>query len=527
MPTALWAAKLHGSPRQAARSARPRGFARSKPELVAAQLKAESSVVALRAVSATDLRSAPLAPTGPAFPTRRLRKVGTSRIGHGVCTICIGLSLLASACGDDPVAEPNSTGAASGTGAPSSNPSTPDTQDQTNTGANSDSTQSDSTQSDSGSTPEGIELPEPNCAPSPAMPALVANTMVQWLSIPMESSAVGQDISGMGQLVVTEQGQVFMSGARKVHRLDLGANNQCSWSSPNANQISISAIAHTASTNALVVSFRNPNQKEGQMGLYLDQGKRFVHAKTPQGDPATSLLASTDPQGNKLVLATFPGRLFSQSLDQGRTWTDLQTRQDALFTDLKKDRNGAHIWALGKDTSGAGVVTWVSAQSPDAAGKTHTSYPAKWRWDATGFETAQVDTHTDHSLLFGTSAQSTGEPLVARATASPDLGTLNVRELWTGPSTTTFSGVTAIWPLEKAGELLVGGRGKKAGASPLLYLNSMGETQSIAVGTERKLQVLDIAEVGSGAERKVLVSSTDGTDLFLHVVGALSIVPET
>lgn len=433
----------------------------------------------------------------------------------------LGISLFASGCSDDPqIDQPSST-----TGQGSSGDSGSGEAQGSATGNNSGTTgpQEDS----SGSGPEGVELAPPSCKSSPAMPALTANTMVLWQSLPIEESAIGQDITGMGKIIVASPDEIYLSGARKVHRLELGKSSQCSWASPNANEISISAIALPAGKDALVVSFRNPNQKEGQMGLYLDQGKRFVHAKTPMGDPASSLLVSPDPQGQDRILGAFPGRLFSLSSDQGRTWQDKQTRQDALFTEITKDRNGIHVWALGKDTSGAGVVTWVPAADLDNANKTHTSHPAKWRWDASNFEIARADPHNDHSLLFGTTALSTSEPLLARATASPELGTLNVREIWTGPSTTTFAGVTAILALpDKADEFLLGGRGKKSGASPLLYRNAKGETQSIAVDTERKLQVLDLVSLGQGAQRKFLVSSTDGSELFLHFVGELSVVPE-
>lgn len=434
----------------------------------------------------------------------------------------LGLALLSSGCGDDPQSEEtaSSTGTAS---ANTGNTGIPDSSGNTKSNP-SDTSQSGGTNS----APEGIELVPPACGPSPAMPALVPNTMVLWQSFPIPESALGQDLNGMGKILVGSNNALFVSGSRKIHRLDLGAQQQCSWASPNANQISVSAMALSPSSGALVVSFRNPNQKEGQMGLYLDQGKRFVLAKTPMGDPASSLLVAPGAQGQDRVLGAFPGRPFSVSLDQGRTWVDQQTRQDALFTELLTDRNAVHLWALGKDTSGAGVVTWVPAADLSDPEKTHTSHPAKWRWDASNFEIAKMDPHNDHSLLFGTTALSTGEPLLARATASPALGTLNLREIWTGPSTTTFSAVTAILALpDKADEFLLGGRGKKAGASPLLYRNATGQTQSITVDTERKLQVLDLAAIGQGAQHKFLVSSTDGSSLFLHFVGALSIVPDT
>lgn len=483
-------------------------------------------MVALVTVSATHLTSAPSSTKPSTHLGGRPQERPASQSCHWLGALSLGIALFAGACSDDPKIDetPTSTGPSTGsTGGTSSGTAIPEP-----SGSSSGSQNSSSPNDSTGPAPEGIELPPPACSPSPAMPSLVANTMVQWQSLPIPDSALGQDITGMGKILVASEDAFFVSGARKIHRFELGNASQCSWASPNANEISISAVAQVSNKDALVVSFRNPKQKEGQMGLYLEQGKRFVLSKTPMGDPASSLLLTPGPQGQEQLLGAFPGRLFSLSTDQGRTWKDQQDRQDALFTQLIKDRSGAHVWALGKDSSGAGVVTWVATAHLNDPTKTHTSHPAKWRWDASSFELAKMDPHHDHSLLFGTTALSTGEPLLARGTASPELGSFSVRELWTGPSTTTFSAVTAILALaDQADAYLLGGRGKKAGASPLLYRNALGETQSIAVDTDRKLQVLDIAAIGQGAQSKILVSSTDGTSLFLHLVGELRIVPDS
>lgn len=386
------------------------------------------------------------------------------------------------------------------------------------TSSNPDKTNSGSSDlTDTGNNP-GVTLRAPHCETAAALPTPTTNSMALWLKMPLSETSVGQPHMAMGQLIVN-QDWVFVSGARKIHRIDLQGKELCNFASPNEERLPVSAISRVNDPREVLVSFREPGRKEGQMGRYTEHGNRYIPSFLPKGAPATALFALPESQDSWSLLAAFPGKVFSQSYDQGQNWSSPRATHDALYDRFQVDRGHKTLWAFGQDTAQTAWVTWAKRASLQDPEQVRSGSLARWPWDASSYESIQPDPSRDASLLVGTTAKSTGEPLLARVTVTGTNNTLSVRELWTGASTSPFSGVTAILPRQGSADAwIVGGRAKKSGASVLAYLDGSGKAQDISVDTERKLQVLDIQPFGS-APVQALVSSTDGTSLFLHVLG--------
>lgn len=364
----------------------------------------------------------------------------------------------------------------------------------------------------------GKSLSAPTCTKIAALPTPAANTMVSWHQIELPPNAFDEPSPHLGELLFSGN-EILVTGTQHLHRIDLRNLEICSLAKPSQELHWLSAVQLVPNTQDPLVVFRKPKQKEGAMVRYLDRGKRYQASVVPNSLAATALLALPS---SDTMLASFPGILFSTSEDQGKTWTGLQTRQNAIYSELLTDRNQAHVWAFGKDVLGNAQMVWSPKASLRDAFKSSSAGLAKWQWDAEDFESVVADPHADNTLLVGTTSSSSNEALLARIEASPENNALTVQELWVGPSTTTFTGITAISPMAQPNQFILGGKAKKAGSAVLAYYEKTGKTQEISVDTDRKLRVLDIQPLATPETRRI-VTSTDGKTLFLHVVGAVHV----